>query len=196
VSSRRSILRSASANTLRTPPENRARPSRLVARAGDQLDAKRRERRLMGSYGPAVGASRRAGARAAASPCQIVDLVVALAPHARGNPSTTKHRVPGTRVRGNRHVLADREGHRPPDRFNSVASCTPTRRCANHEYAAVGELLGSVVVERRSVAGTDAGTAEVERRNRLARCTRRSRVTTVRQRISTDARRHVNSRRR
>jgi hypothetical protein len=44
VSRRRFILRSASANRFRKPPEKSARPSRIADSRPDDLDADRRER--------------------------------------------------------------------------------------------------------------------------------------------------------
>ena len=180
VSSSRSILRSASANWLRRPPENSARPSRIAASRPTistpaALSALRSSVRALGR---ADELRRRQPARAR----QIVDLVVALIPDAR-RLHPPQHVAAAIRPR-QPHVLADRERDRAGRSAGSrrrAARRSPTRRRP---------------ARRRRAAAADCGSRarsaiDDRRRHRLraapARCARLQAPlasTTLRQRSS------------
>ena len=80
---------------------------------------------------------------------QVVDLVVALVPDARGlHPP--EHVAAAIRPR-QPDVLADRERHRPAGAVDLVGELHAGRRRADDEHAAFGQLRRIAVVERRDL---------------------------------------------
>ena len=77
---------------------------------------------------------------------QVVDLVVALVPDARGvHPPQHVAAAIGPRQP---HVLADRERHRPAGAVDFIGQLHAGGRRADDQHAAVGQLVGIAVVER------------------------------------------------
>ena len=147
VSSSRSILRSASANRLRSPPEKSARPSRTAGKPADDLHAHRAERVEIERR--ALGRAHQLRRRQPARARQIVDLVVALVPHARAvHPPQHVAAAIGARQP---HVLADRQRDGPPGLVDLRGELQAGGRWADDEHAAFGQLAGVAVVERREL---------------------------------------------
>ena len=139
TSSSRSILRSASEQTLRSPPENSARPSRTVAQrptsstpiAGERVEVERRP----------LGRPDELRRRQPPRPREILDLVVAAGPTRRTRPSTTARRGRGTSAASAR---APRPTGSPADPIASARrraarrSPTPRRRARRPRGAGPG----------------------------------------------------------
>ena len=136
----------------------------------DELDADRAERVEI-ERGPLRRADelrRRQPARAR----QVVDLVVALVPHA-GRVHPPQHVAAAIGAR-QPHVLADRQRHGPAGAVDLVGQLHAGRRRADDEHAAFGQVAGIAVVERRELQrSTPARPAQ--RRHARRRCRRRSR---------------------
>ena len=141
VSSSRSIFRSASANRLRRPPENSARPSRMAASRPtiSTPAALSALRSSVDALGRADQLRRRQPARAR----QVVDLVVALIPDARRSihHSTSRPRY----VRGSRTCSPTDSVTGRPDAMDLVGQLHAGRRRADDEHAAVGQLIGIAI---------------------------------------------------
>ena len=169
VSSSRSIFRSASANMIAQPAREERAAVAHRRQPADELDADRAER---------VEIQRRALRRAdelrrrqPPRARQVVDLVVALVPHAGGvHPPQHVAAAIGPRQP---HVLADRERHRPAGAVDLVGELHAGGRRADDQHAAVGQLARIAVVERRELRdGRRHGLREAPAR--WARCRRRS----------------------
>jgi hypothetical protein len=138
-------LRSASAQTLRRPPEKSAvadsRP------AAYQLDAHRRERIEIkrGSLGGSDKLRRREPSRT----LDVLDLVIPFVPHARG-VHPPQDIPPAVRAR-QAEVLGNRERHRPHGSSQLGRQLHGGRRRSHDEHAAVGEPGRAAVAQRRQL---------------------------------------------
>ena len=109
---------------------------------------------------------------------QVVDLVVALVPDAR-RVHPPQHVAAAIRAR-QPHVLADGERHRPAGAVDLVGELHAGRRRADDEHAAVGQLPGIAVVERREACDRRAA-PPARSAGTTGGCRRRSRARRVRQ---------------
>ncbi len=143
-SSRRPSFWSARAQWLRSPPENIATPSRIAPsrpRSCTPASVRRLRSRVRRSGVPISWGD--ATLRALQD---LLDLVVALVESSDGvHPVLDVAPPVGA---GHAHVLADRQRHRPARRVDLLGELEAGGGGADHQHAAVGQLIRVAVLER------------------------------------------------
>ena len=144
-SSSRACLRSAALIRFASEPENWARPRATPTKPAGELDARRGQRGQV--EGAPLRRAHQLQRRQPPGPDQVLDLVVALVEDAQlVHPPVDVAAAVGPR---HPHVVADRDGHRPPGPPQLVGDLHARRRGAHDQHRARRDLPGLAVAAAR-----------------------------------------------